>query len=1332
MSAQDNSQHNENFKPERYDSWLSLELYIKANNPNLLKGLDKWLELDLIDRSQVIDLCRRNLTCTLPETEVIIADLERENVAENIVEPQLTKVAYKPSIISQVWQGFLDELSIRWLLFLGTFLVVVSSGVLAASQWQNFSRLGQYLILLVYTLAFWGIGYWSSKQNHLQLTAQTLSAIAILLVPINCWAISYFGLGNNILEWITLIISLVILTAIIYGQSKINPKYNRSFFNPLFLGLSYLHLGWQFIDYAPLIVYGSIIIVGAIHYLYLLTQPKYPLLNLLFLFSAWSLLLARALLVNTDYFADLSLAIAILGWIFATIYLAGEKQIKANQLEKNVTAAQLTDTFISKVCQVISVLLLVITWSISILAGIFADSLFFWQTVGISLLAIHLFSQRLTMDWRKRDLTAIFLIGLQTLYVAKELIPSSLRSNALDLAVNISQTEYLPESVLGVTLFPYVILFVAISSWLYRQQKVELASYAETLTMLLGIGLTILSLSNPAWRSLNFLFSTLTLGYVAYIRQPTRITLVYGTHLLGLITIINGVHVLIPNLPQPVWGSLLVGLMAGEWFIYQHQLKFNRIKSRNNFQSVLITSCWYVGLLLAAASYLCFVSYVGDRYGSNSRFITYVWGLIWLVTPGMLTWLAKHTRNIQQRRDRTTLSCIALIIIQGLVWGHPITRTISLSMAIALMFGNTFHLRRTWVAVIHLGFGLALILNILSNFINNENWLIVGAVIIPLLYQLRKYLKRLANTPKFDYVSQRTAHGILGVGRETRNFKLIRKYIQAADYWAIALVGIEVVTLSLIYTNLTSFNSYFAYITATAIVLIALIWRYRLQPNNLVLYTVAWLIELLAVGIVSLLGGNGFSFAVTNIVLGLIAWSLIAKYAFSKSSGVSLNLTYIPLIYAALGMFWRLDFYHTYTGIITLGAAFILINTPQPDRQLNLFTNYLGFAGISLGIYEIVIYQMQQSSGGSAADGLTILSLVAAAIAFSYRLGAWWYRQRQHTAIFGFSLSKIILVAHIHWAISSVFKIIAASIAIETTTPRLTPLSIATSLCLGAYAVIQGKDRDLDTTSDKVNDWWVYVGLVEIIATLVYSRLIINRLGFFDPWRIIFTCAIALLIYQIPWQNLGWRVTPWQRAAAISPALMALVTAEDISYLSLFATAAFYLRIAFYQKNIRWSYISLGFINWGIIRLVWQFNTEAIALAGIISLSILYIAQYDPYFKSQYTKRHWLRSIGCGVVCVVALFYQDPGIIPGAIAFSLIFLGLGLRIRALLFSGTITLVLTVLYQLITLVLAYSFLKWVVGLLAGIFSIIVAAGFEKNRDNLKTKFSNYTNKLQNWQ
>ena len=1334
MSLEGDSKYDLNSQPDNNDSWFSLEIYLKANNPKLLEGLDRWLQLGLISDADVIKIAFLHLSCVLPEMEVTTST-QSEAIAVEDTEPELVKAASPPSIINRVWQGFLDELSIRWLLFLGIFLVVISSGVLAASQWNNFPRLGQYLVLLVYTLGFWSIGYWAHKQANLQLTAQTLSAIAILLVPINGWMISYFGLGNNILEWITLLVALIALTTIVYVQSRRDRRHKKSFI-PLFLGLSYLHLGWQFIPSPLIVIYGGIVVISLTHYWLLLPQKKYPIFNLLFVLAAWSLLLIRVLLAKDYYLPDCGLAIAILGWILATIYLTKERQISVATSDSEITT-QLTDTFLSKICQVISIILFITTWSISVLVGMLDSPLFFWQTVGISALAIHLFSQRLTFYWRRRDLTAIFLIGLQTLYVSKELIPDSFRSSALNLAITISKTEYLPESVFGVTLFPYVILFVGIASWLYRQQKTDLALYAESLTMLLGIVLTGLSLANPTWRSLNFLGSTFTLGYVAWIRQPIRILLVYLTHLLGLITAVNIIDVVVPNLSQPVWGSILVLLMAGEWFVYIRQLK----QDRSDFKSVVTNTCWYAGLLLATASYLCFAAYTGDRYGSTSILIASTSGLIWLATPTMLTWIARNTRSIRLRRTATILSCIALIVAQVLVLPSLLIRSLALSMAVALMLVNTFNLRRTWVTGIHLGFGLTLLVNLLSSFVNNESWLIVGAIAIWSLYQFRKYLQRILDTPKFDYISQRTAHGILGVGRETRNFKLINKYIQAADYWAIATIALVVSILSIIYGNLTYFDNYFPYLITTGLVLIAVLWRYQNQANDLALYTIVWLVELLAVGITSFLGGNDFSFAVTNVGLGLLAWVLVERVAKSNSAWANSNLTYIPLIYAALAIFWRLSVYNIYTGLITLGAAFILINTPQQDRQVNLITNYLGFIGISLGIYEIVIYRMQQSSGGSLADGLTILSLVAAAIAFSYRLGAWWCRQRQYKTIFNLSLSRVILVAHIHWAISSILKIIAASIAIESSTPRLTPLSIATSFCLGAYAVIQGKDRDLEatSTSDRANDWWVYVGLVEIVATLVYTRLIIDRLSFFDPWRIIFTCAIALVIYQIPWQNFGWRATPWQRAAAIAPALMALVTAETISYLSLLATAVFYVRIAYYQKNLRWSYISLGFINWGIIRLVWQFNTEFIWLAGIISLSILYIAQFDPYFISQRQQRHWLRLIGCSVLCVVALFYQESGIIPGTIGFCLIFMGLGLRIRALLFSGTITLILTVFYQLINLVLAYSFLKWVVGLLAGIFSIIVAAGFEKNRDceasrrhHLKSKFNNYTNKLQNWQ
>ncbi len=1312
--------------------WLSLEIYVKANQPELLKGLDQWLQLNLISEAQVKKVCRHHLSCALPEIKVVEATPGIQQALSKIPDKTLVNVAPKPNIITQLWQNFLDELSIRWLLFLGIFLVVVSSGVLAASQWDNFPRFGQYFILLIYTLVFWGFGFWSSQQDNLKLTSQTLRAIATLLVPINFWAISQFDLGNNLLEWITIAIAFSTLTNITYcqfrRQNKSHNKSHNKYFLPFFLLLSYLHLVWQ-LDVIPIIgIYAGITIISLTHYFALLPQQKYPTTKLLFLLATWLLLLIRELLTNEILIPNYILAIALFGWLLATIYLTQERKAKSILPEDRQTETlTITHIFLSKIFQITSVFVLIGTWLISLISGIFESPLFFWQTVGISTLVIHLFSQRLTLDWRKRDLTAIFFLGLQTLYISKELIPANLRTDALNLSIKISHTEYFPESVFGVTLFPYVILFVLIATWLYRRQKPQLALYAECLTLLLGIALTYLSLSNPTWRSLNLLFSTVTLGYVVWIRQPLRIPLVYMTHLLGLVTITNGIFVILPNLSQAVWGSILTALMIVEWGIYLNQAKQPRIKSRINRFSILKQSCWYFGLLLGTISYTCFFSAITS---SPSAF---GWGLIWLLTPGMLTLIARYTRKIEQRRLASYLSCIALITAQLLVYGQSQTRFISLAVAIGLMLANAYHLRRTLVTVIHIGFGLSLIVSVLYGYVTNWNWLVIGAVTILCLYQFRQYLQKTLDTPKFSYISQRNAYGILGVGAEAQNFKLIRKYSQATDYWAIALIAIEMALLSVIYVNFTEFKVYAQYLLTTILIIGAIIWRYQQQPNNRVLYAVVWLSELLVAGLIMLFGGNPLTLAIANIILGLVAGGFVRWLATTSLSWGRLNLSYIPLVYATLGMLWRLSDFNAYTGLLTLGAAIILLNINWDEQNKTPVINYLALIGISLGIYELVIYQIQLISGGSAADGLTILALVAAAIAFFYRLGAWWYRQRHQTAMANLSLPQIIVIAHIHWLISSILKIIAASIALESTAPRLSLISIATSFCLGVYALIQGKDHNPEeTTANSANDWWVYVGLVEIAATCVYSRLILNRLSLFDPWRVVFTCAVAVVIYQIPWHNLGWRTTPWQRTALIIPALMAVVTAEDISYLSLLVTAVFYLRIAYHQKNLRWSYVSLGFINWGIIRLVWQYNTEFIWLAGIISLSILYIAQFDPYLQFHRQQRHYLRLIGSSILCVTALFYQDSGILPSVISFSLIFIGLGLKIRAFLFAGTITFILTVIYQLIIVVLTYSFLKWIVGLLAGICSIVVAAGFEKQREHFTNRLQTYTNKLQSWQ
>lgn len=1316
------------------NSWLRLEVYVKANQTELLTGLDRWLQLNLISESQVKKICRQNLSCVLPERKIVETIIDTQQDSSQVLETNLTTVAPKTNVINQLWQSFLDELSIRWLLFLGIFLVIISSGVLAASQWNHVSRLGQYLILLVYTLVFWGVGIWSDKQDNLQLTSQTLKAIATLLVPINFWAISQFGLGNNILEWMTITVASVVLSTIVYLQSNYSKSKTSKFPLALFLLLSYLHSGWYLPLFRTVAIYGGIISIIFVHYKKLLPQKKYPTVNLLFLFIAWSLLLTRGLITDPGNLSSrYNLAVALFGWLLGTIYLTIARKNQTLVANENIQDIEkLTNTFFGKVFQVLGIILLISTWLISVQSGILQSKLFFWQTISVAILGIHLCSQRLTLYWKRRDLTTIFLLGLYALYISKELIPNYFRNEALNLAVTISNSRYFPESVFSVTLFPYVILFVFVATWLYHRQKDRLARYTETLTFLLGVVFTVLSLSNPIWRSLNLLFSTLTLAYVAKIRQPARINLIYFSHLLGLFTITNVIGVVFPNLNSLAWGCILTLLAVIQLGIYLYQIKRSR---RGDLQIPLTkSSCWYFGLLLGIISYSCFLSYIQI----NPNPIAFRWGFVWLCIPGMLTLIAKYTRKIKQRRLATVLSCTSLITAQFLLLGQIETRLIGLVVAIGLMLVNAYCLRRTLIIVIHLGFGLSLIPSVLYGYVNNWNWLIVGAITILGLYQFRRYLQHTLDTPKISYFSQRNSYGILGVGIEERNFKLIRKYIEATDYWAIALIAIEIVFLSGMYLEMN--QSYPQYLPTTILVTTAIIWRYLKHPNNLVVYSLAWLVELLLGGLVIGSEGNGLILAVANIILGILSLGLITWQTKSLANqSRKLNLAYIPLIYGTLAILWRLSDFNSYTGLLTIATAIILISTKFNESQTNLTAKYIGFTGISFGIYELVIYQMQQSSGGSAADGLTVLALVAAVIAFTYRISAWLYRDK--TAILTLSLSKFILIAHIHWAISSILKILAAGIAIESTTSRLTLVSIATSLCLGGYALIQGRasissQKKFETDNSELErsdlDWWVYVGLVEIAATLVYSRLIITKLSLFDPWRVILTCVVALAIYQIPWQNFGWRVTPWQHIALIIPALMALVTAEDISYISLFFTAVFYLRIAYYQKNWRWSYVSLGFLNWGILRIVWQYNTDFIWLAGAIGLSTLYIAQFDSYLKSHRQKRHYTRLFGSSIVCITALFYQDLGIIPSIISFCLIFVGLGFKVRAFLFTGTITIILTAIYQLIILVLTHSFLKWVVGLLVGIFSIIVAAGFEKRREHLTNKLQNQTRQLRNWQ
>ncbi|NJP08872.1 MAG: hypothetical protein HC866_04810 [Leptolyngbyaceae cyanobacterium RU_5_1] len=251
------------------DRPIIIELNLKSDHPALLEGLDRLLQLGLISNNLVRQIGQRQLVCPLPEANVAQVESSRIEATQPTsperqpatvltdflpVEPEsrpLSRSASRqagsadrpPSVASQSLQSFMAEISVVWLLFLGVFLVVVSSGVLAATQWQNFSPVGQYGILFGYTLAFWFAGRWIARQSSLQITSRMLNVATLLIIPVNFWTMDGFRLWSSPLSLIMAAIAAIILSSITLLLLK-RDSHSRLMI-PTAIALSWLHWGWS-------------------------------------------------------------------------------------------------------------------------------------------------------------------------------------------------------------------------------------------------------------------------------------------------------------------------------------------------------------------------------------------------------------------------------------------------------------------------------------------------------------------------------------------------------------------------------------------------------------------------------------------------------------------------------------------------------------------------------------------------------------------------------------------------------------------------------------------------------------------------------------------------------------------------------------------------------------------------------------------------------------------------------------------------------------------------------------------------------------------------------
>ncbi|MBD2388042.1 DUF2157 domain-containing protein [Cylindrospermum sp. FACHB-282] len=1306
------------------DRPLTLQIKLPSSHPQLLEGLDRLLRLGLISDAQVRKICREHLTCHVafkslaapkPQAMVATSDpVEALPVAAVAPAKRPSETPVKPgspSFVSSMLQSLVAELSVRWLLFLGLFLVVLSSGVLAASQWERFPPAGQYGVLLAYSLSFWGFSFWADRQNNLRLTAQTLLIVALLLVPINFWAMDSFRLWQNPVNWIVMAIATLILSWMTISLCNNRTVRTNSPVGKLplvnILGLSYLQWGWNLSGFPLIAVYLAMIGTTIITVYQNQNLPNSQenqgtqrnrlniSLSATVIIYALLVLLVRAIFVAGVDVTQLGLAVGICGWLvtwLAQKNLTSSASTQAGSGVENGISSNSSPTP-DLIGERLGGILLFLGWVVSVITQPL-------QAIVVSGLGLWVCSRRLQRDSLQNDLAAIFFIGLQTIWLGWRLVPAELQQAGIAIGTNLTNSQNAPWALLGIALFPYIILMVALTDRLHRTQKRELAIFGEQLTLLLGVCLTSIALINPTLRSLNLLFSTITLAIVTQRRPASPPPLVYLTHITGVLTLGAMINWLLPTLSREIWASILLVVMLAEWGFSLGEGLWRR-------------SAWYIGLALATVN---FALLLGNTEITWNRviYIQNYWAIIWLITPLALTGLASRTTF--QRTTNSYLSLLAVGVAQLLTLFSPGTRLIGLGVAVVVMFLNTRYLRNQTSAVITIGYSLSFIgalLWMLVPQLGLAGWFVVLALAILSLWL-----------------------GATALIRQGSELAVI--YAAASDKWAIALCSLELLTLTLhsvlLYQGFATTG--IVYLIATAITLGAIIYRSWRKSTNRAFYSIGWCLELL---VAQGLGFGEYSIiriAIANIALGLTT-QFFGEWWRRRYQLESLPNSFhiLPLIYGAFSVLLRFTTFTDWTGFCTLGVALIIIGVGRRRESFKPLL-YLGMIGVSISAYELLFYQMSQATGGAIGDGLIAMSALGTSIMYAYRILSPWL-----ISYFRLTPQELKSIAHLHWAWSSSLFIAAITVNIQSSHY----VGLTTGVFLIRYALWQGRQNTTNAPEERVweltiDEIWVYLGLIEAGVLGIYLQgLPIGRVFAQQllPWNAAIACLVAYFLYILPWQRLGWSKTPWQRAAYILPLIILWQTALQINPIALIITAVYYIFLAKGAAQFRFTYLSVALINWALFS--WFYNflrlTDPLWYITPIGLSLLYIAQVDPQLTPRESKdsRHSLRMFSSGLICAWAiLFHQNAAWIPGIFSLIAIFAGLALRVRAFLYVGTATFFITSIYQMVLFSFQYSFLKWIVGLLVGILLIYIAANFETRRAQISILLRNASEEFQQWQ
>jgi hypothetical protein len=543
---------------------------------------------------------------------------------------------------------------------------------------------------------------------------------------------------------------------------------------------------------------------------------------------------------------------------------------------------------------------------------------------------------------------------------------------------------------------------------------------------------------------------------------------------------------------------------------------------------------------------------------------------------------------------------------------------------------------------------------------------------------------------------------------------------------------------------------------AAGLLLAAMIYRTYPWLDNRGLYGLTWAVELVVLQVATY--GQWWAVTLTLVHLGLAFGSqILGEWWRHRHPHISLNsVDGIPLVYGGLAALSRLRSFAVWTGLSSLALAFLCCNLGRRSSQWRWLT-YFGLGLFTVSTYELVGYGLHAQTPAQTPEvqGMAF-AIVTTIIAYGYQ-GLKPYLA-QYLRVQRSSLSQI---AHFHWLWATallwwLILIRTPFVAPDAPSPDLLALGsqvkLGIGLLLAVYALILGRSSRQNPAPYPAPypASWVYLSFLHLGVIFLYGWFLLPGpvQTFLWAWGVAIVAPLCALVFWLPWQRWGWPLQPWRQLGLSLPFLLTLVTWQFVTSPSLLVAACSYGILAQPTRQIRLTYLSALFIDIALWRWFEQANlNDPLWYSLPLGLAVLWIAQVDPYFtqttpqttpqpipkSSQREQRHRWRLVGIGLICGVALWpSQMPGLAVGALTLATVGLGLGLKVRAFLFGGTIVFVANGFYQAIVLAQDQAFLKWALFLLGGISLLWIGATFETRRDQVRVLLQGWATELDRWQ